>query len=306
MRVEAKMFDRKPIVVKPWKPNIELNEEIIDKVRVWIRLIGLDIKHWGKYALTKITGLIGNPIKADATITNKANLAYVRGLLETKIKRNKAHQASLNLCRDWSFTTNISAHPGGRIWMVWKPNTFAVNIIHCDAQMIHSEIMHWGSGRRFWVTMVYGFNEQWLRKQLWMEIEKISTKMGGTWAVMGDFNSVLNVEERLGKPATLAEIRDFRQCTRKCYLQDLKSLGKSNLFSANMEKQILEDVCELKGTLPFRYLGVRISSKKTSTVDCEILVDKLTSRVKTWGTRNLSYAGISFRVAKYIHLKHHL
>lgn len=62
-----------------------------------------------------------------------------------------------------------------------------------------------------------------------------------------------------------------------------------------MEKQTLEDVCELtgyaKGTLPFRYLGVPISSKKNSAVDCDMLVDKLTCRVKTWGTRNLSYAG---------------
>lgn len=38
-------------------------------------------------------------------------------LLETRIKRNKAHKASLNLCRDWSFVTNLDKHPGGRIWV---------------------------------------------------------------------------------------------------------------------------------------------------------------------------------------------
>ncbi|KAK4730250.1 hypothetical protein R3W88_023238 [Solanum pinnatisectum] len=52
----VQIFDRKPIVVKPWKPDI-------------------------------IAGLIGNPIKADATITNKARLAYVRILVEMPLNK---------------------------------------------------------------------------------------------------------------------------------------------------------------------------------------------------------------------------
>lgn len=43
------------------------------------------------------------------------------GLLETRIKRTKAQKASLNLCRGWSFVTNLDKHPGGRIWLLWKP-----------------------------------------------------------------------------------------------------------------------------------------------------------------------------------------
>lgn len=44
---------------------------------------------------------------------------------------------------------------------------------------------------------------------------------GLSWEIL----TVLNVEERLGKLVTLAEIRDFRQCVGKCDLQDLKSSG---------------------------------------------------------------------------------
>nr|XP_009761796.1 PREDICTED: uncharacterized protein LOC104213930 [Nicotiana sylvestris] len=55
--------------------------------------------------------------------------------------------------------------------------------------------------------------------------------------------------------------------------------SKSNIYSANMDKQSVKDLCELtgykKGTLPFRYLGVPISAKKISAVDCEMLVDKM-------------------------------
>ncbi|OIS97554.1 hypothetical protein A4A49_07321 [Nicotiana attenuata] len=71
--------------------------------------------------------------------------------------------------------------------------------------------------------------------------------------------------------------------------------GKSNMFSANMPKQVLENICEAtgyqKGNLPFRYLGIPISAKKLSIMDCEVLVDKMTARIKTWRSRNLSYAG---------------
>lgn len=48
------------------------------------------------------------------------------GLLETKIKRQKVQNVSLNLCSGWSFTTNLTAHPAGRLWLVWKPMVFNV------------------------------------------------------------------------------------------------------------------------------------------------------------------------------------
>ncbi|XP_075078410.1 uncharacterized protein LOC142164316 [Nicotiana tabacum] len=71
--------------------------------------------------------------------------------------------------------------------------------------------------------------------------------------------------------------------------------GKFNIFSANMPKQELEDLCEetgyQKGALPFRYLRVPISAKKLSSLDCEILIDKMTARIRAWSSRNLSYAG---------------
>lgn len=66
-------------------------------------------------------------------------------------------------------------------------------------------------------------------------------------------------------------------------------------FSANMDKRELADLCEIigykTGQLPLRYLGVSISAKKLSVMDCEVLIDKLTSRIKLWGSKHLSYAG---------------
>lgn len=74
-----------------------------------------------------------------------------------------------------------------------------------------------------------------------------------------------------------------------------KSASKSCIFSINIDTQVLENIKELTGyttsALLFKYLGVPISAKKLSSMDCQGLLDKMTSRIKTWGTRNLSYVG---------------
>lgn len=67
----VRMFDRKPIAVKPWSQEVECNKESVEKIPVWARLNSLDIKYWGKNALTKVVGLIGKPLKADSATTKK-------------------------------------------------------------------------------------------------------------------------------------------------------------------------------------------------------------------------------------------
>lgn len=69
---------------------------------------------------------------------------------------------------------------------------FDVNIISITEHLIHHKVQHRGNRMVFAVTIVYGFNDATLRKSLWEEIKKINEQMRGPWAVMGDFNCVLN------------------------------------------------------------------------------------------------------------------
>lgn len=147
------------------------------------------------------------------------------GFLETRIKRAKALNASFYLCQGWSFVTNLDKYPGGRIWLLWKPHLYDVDIRLVTKQMIHCKVKHKGSRMRFNMTMVYGFNEQAARRKLWEDINQIGAKMDEPWAVMGDFNCILNREERIGSRVTMAETRDFRQCIEACGLKDLRSSG---------------------------------------------------------------------------------
>lgn len=71
--------------------------------------------------------------------------------------------------------------------------------------------------------------------------------------------------------------------------------SKSALFLAGLsqltKERIAENVCLPLGSLPVKYLGVPLTSKRLSAADCDVLIDKMTARLRLWYCKNLSYAG---------------
>lgn len=102
---------------------------------------------------------------------------------------------------------------------------YEVNITLVTSQVMHCEVKHKGTGMNFNITMVYGFNDQAQRKELWKDLNCVQATIQGAWQVMGDFICVANWNERIGSRVSYSEIRDFRQCIRACDLHDLKSSG---------------------------------------------------------------------------------
>lgn len=70
---------------------------------------------------------------------------------------------------------------------------------------------------------------------------------------------------------------------------------KLSCYGAGIDDETKKNFLSLTGfsagTLPFRYLGLPLSSKKWSKVDCHVLVERITSRVTTGYFKSLSYAG---------------
>lgn len=54
--------------------------------------------------------------------------------------------------------------------------------------------------------MVYGFNEAGERNELWSALVNIGKRVTTTWIVMGNFNNVSNLEDRLGSTVILQEV----------------------------------------------------------------------------------------------------
>lgn len=154
------------------------------------------------------------------------------GVLEKKVKREKDPRRALNLCNGWSFTTNLIAHIR-EIWLVRKSDVYIVNMILIKAHLIHSEVLHRGSVKKFIVTLMYGFDVQSLRTILLSDTKTIYSQIHGAWTVLGDFNYVLNREERVGSKVMLAKTRNFKRCVDHYGPQDMKSSGSFYMWNNN-------------------------------------------------------------------------
>ena len=79
-------FDSKPMLVKGWNPNMDLQTESIRSLPIWIQLPALDIKYWGIESLSKIGSILGIPIKTDKYTKEKQAIRYARLLVEMTIE----------------------------------------------------------------------------------------------------------------------------------------------------------------------------------------------------------------------------
>jgi hypothetical protein len=62
-------------------------------------------------------------------------------------------------------------------------------------------------------------------------------------------------------------------------------------ISDRFKNTLLSDLQMKEGNFPVRYLGVPLISASLSSVDCGVLVDRITGRMDSWLSKTLSYAG---------------
>lgn len=72
-------------------------------------------------------------------------------------------------------------------------------------------------------------------------------------------------------------------------------LKKCKIYFGNVETQnklLISQITDFQeGTLPFKYLGITLSSKKLTVAQCLLLVEKIVCRIRHWSTRLLSFVG---------------
>ncbi|XP_074288568.1 uncharacterized protein LOC141613722 [Silene latifolia] len=100
----------------------------------------------------------------------------------------------------WQGVNNNLYHQRGRVGVIWNPQIFQVTLLHANAQCITVKVVEIASGDTFLCSV-------------------------GPWCVCGDFNNVLNYNERIGGEVTWEDIAEFRECVHYCVLYDIKSQG---------------------------------------------------------------------------------
>ncbi|XP_074305781.1 uncharacterized protein LOC141641002 [Silene latifolia] len=167
------------------------------------------------------------------------NNVGVFGLLETRVRFpsiNKVHQG---IGSEWAMVNNIDSHDGGRIWIIWDETNYKVEVLSSEAQVINARVIFIPTGEIWWISMVYGFNRVVDRLPLWHSLQLMHQVVAGPWVVMGDFNSVLAMDERIGSEISVAEMRDFQDCVDNCGIGDIPAHGA--FFTWN-NKQDVGDV----------------------------------------------------------------
>ena len=107
-------------------------------------------------------------------------------LLETKIKNKDMGKFYELLFSNWCFTSNNAWLDRGRIVLAWNPHLFTVDIRKCSNQMLHCNVQQKQEKKWFTITIVYAFNEEEGRKELWKQLRDIAGTIQLLWLVVGD------------------------------------------------------------------------------------------------------------------------
>ncbi|XP_074320303.1 uncharacterized protein LOC141657078 [Silene latifolia] len=148
----------------------------------------------------------------------------VFGLLETRVRVNAINKVHQGIGSNWSLVHNTSVHDGGRIWIIWDFGNYTFDIISIEAQVIYVKITCI-NGQAWWMSVIYGFNKVHERIPLWDYLRNMRQAVNGPWLVMGDFNNVLAMCERVGSEVSNYELRGFQECVDDCGLVDLPAHG---------------------------------------------------------------------------------
>ncbi|KAL0283514.1 UNVERIFIED_CONTAM: Retrovirus-related Pol polyprotein from type-1 retrotransposable element R2 [Sesamum radiatum] len=127
----------------------------------------------------------------------------------------------------WMFYVDYGG-PGNRVWLAWDPSFVDVNVVETGAQFMHCSVFIRSLHSSVFITVVYGVNDVIGRRELWMDITRISAEVTDSpWLVGGDFNTVLDSSEVCGLSGDIRGAADeFRGCLQDTGLIHLPMHGE--------------------------------------------------------------------------------
>ena len=104
---------------------------------------------------------------------------------------------------------------------------------------MHLQVILVSKGYSFDITVVYAFNQEERRRNLWKQLMQLKGEQ--PWLVMGDFNDILMEEDRIGARARSKPGIEFRNCVEQCGLEDIQYSG--NRYTWNNKQLGEERIC---------------------------------------------------------------
>ncbi|KAH0656867.1 hypothetical protein KY290_032529 [Solanum tuberosum] len=118
---------------------------------------------------------------------------------------------------------HAGVNSSGKIWFFWR-TIWEGNILLDTVQQITIKFKI--ENNFFIITVVYARCNALDRLELWEELEELARSQQCPWVVGGDFNVILNEEEKLGGLAfTQNEALEFASCINACALTEVRTSG---------------------------------------------------------------------------------
>ncbi|XP_019237929.1 PREDICTED: uncharacterized protein LOC109218063 [Nicotiana attenuata] len=186
--------------MKAWTPDFDFNNEVLKTIPIWVKFPKLPLNCWGIEALRRINSGIGLPLYADDCTTKIERISYASVLIE------------MNIIKE--LPTNVLVQdPNGRefeqvVEYEWKPQFYAQTEVPDYQDGMGAQKGQDDECQRV-KAKLHTVRD---RQELWDELKAINSMEKVPWVAMGDYNAVLNIDDRIyGNPVQEAEVKDFRE-----------------------------------------------------------------------------------------------
>lgn len=76
-----------PVIIKEWRTDFKLEDEVLKEVPLWVRLPNLPLHCWSGDSLSRIGSVLGTPLCVDECTTQQSRISYARVLVEVDITK---------------------------------------------------------------------------------------------------------------------------------------------------------------------------------------------------------------------------
>ena len=205
---------------------------------------------------------------------------HSRGIVvvtETRISGSRAGDILRSLPYDGIHTTDPIGYAGG-IWLLWRKNMADLEVLATTEQEIHAIVKVNNFDHPWLLSLIYGSPRFAERKILWENLCFVSTLHNLPWAIVGDFNDVLNDSEKLkGNRVNMTRATAYCDCMSSCNMLDLGFSGPiytwTNRRDANGLIQTRIDRCWANPSWAITYPEVNVTHlPRISSDHCPLLL----------------------------------
>ncbi|XP_010480531.1 PREDICTED: uncharacterized protein LOC104759285 [Camelina sativa] len=121
----------------------------------------------------------------------------------------------------------------GGLALYWK-DMYTVEVLQSNSRLIDTKISK--GTLSFFATFVYGDPVRSKREEVWERLTRLGLQRDEAWFLVGDFNEIMNNNEKLGGPARPEwSFYPFRNMTRGCRIKELPSSGNTLSWGGRRE-----------------------------------------------------------------------